>query len=387
VNFTSIVNASANVGFNGAVVDFNNATRLSITTPNTTITSDQIGLIGNTNISGSNTNITANLFRVTSNTVINTTNTHITSTNTTITGTTLNLTQTTVAVAANITLTGTTLDVVAVTANVTGNVFNINSNNVNISKNLNSSGLLTVSGNANFTGANVVFNTSTQVAVNSALIALSGTSLTASQNLIFSGATANITGTTLNVTSNTVINTTNTHITSTNTTITGGSLTVSSVLNANLIPSANTVQLGNTTNRFVVRAADIDATGDIVTTQGVYSVRNVLSNTADVFAGSNTNLGSNTTHNRVLFSLSKTTYRSGKIDVQIKDLSNNYQISTVTFIHNDTDVFFTSSETLNSNTQLVTLSADYSTNTTHIDILALQTVANTSVKWYGQVFR
>lgn len=287
---------------------------------------------------------------------------------------------------SNTTINGTITNINSTNTVIVGNVLTISSNTTTFSKNVNFSSLISVTANAAFSGANVYFNSSTQFAVNTAYFNLTGTLSQIASNLVVSAAVANITGTSLNITSNVNINNVNTTLNSTNTVISGGNLTVNSTLSGNLVSTSNSSQLGNNTNRFAVLATNVNSTGDVTTSANLNAISVLLNSTCDLVANSVTN-GTNTSAPRILFSLAKATYRSGKIDFQVKDLSNNYQITTLTFVHDDTSVSYTSSETLNTNTQIAIFSADYSANASHIDIMALQSVPNTNIKWFARIFR
>lgn len=133
----------------------------------------------------------------------------------------------------------------------------------------NASGDATFSANATFNGAAATFNANTTFNNNTTVI--QGGQLTVSSNVNLGGANTAVTGTNLQVAAN---------ATFVGTTIFSGQINTSSTFVSNIIPSASGKALGNTTNRWMLYATDLDITGTTAlsnaTLSGTYANVNAI---------------------------------------------------------------------------------------------------------------
>jgi hypothetical protein len=155
-----------------------------------------------------------------------------------------------------------------------------------------------------------------------------------------------------------------------------------------LVPTSNTVLLGNTTGRFVISAntgnfsGGVDVTGTANVSGSLNVTGSVVVNTFATFLTfANTDMGTNTTASCTAISFPKASYQSGELLVYTSK-GSEYQITKILFAHNGTDVNQTiygtlvapSSSTELANNILLTI------NGSNVDVNLRQRAINSSVK-------
>jgi hypothetical protein len=180
-----------------------------------------------------------------------------------------------------------------------------------------------------------------------------------------------------------------------------------------VVPVGNTVQLGNSTNRWVLTAntgdfsSDVAVSGNLsitganvnitsnVTVQGnTTTVQNLVvggaatQNTFSYVPFSNSNLGTNTTANVLIFSISDvSTNRSGKLTLWFRTTANNSQRTELWFTSNTTNIDYSVVGTLYTGaSQPVTL-LSANLNGTTVEIYGRQVIQNTYVKGIAEIVR
>jgi len=157
---------------------------------------------------------------------------------------------------------------------------------------------------------------------------------------------------------------------------TSGTMNVSS--NATFlgpIAANNTVSLANT-----------------LTVTGATSVNNTITIKTEYVldVASNTNIGSNVTHNQLIFSFPKATYSSGKLSVQIKN-GTNTQISEIVLAHNTSNAYLTVYGTVSSppsgNSSPLLGVFEANINNANVELLIIQTQASSSAKIVGHLIK
>lgn len=155
-----------------------------------------------------------------------------------------------------------------------------------------------------------------------------------------------------------------------------------------IIPSSNTVLLGNNIGRFVISANTGNFSGDVVIT-GTANVASRLNVTGNVVINTfatfltlaNTDLGTNTTASCTAVSFPKASFQSGELLVYTSK-GSEYQITKILFAHNGTDVNQTIYGTLvapSSSTELAN-NIILTVNGSNIDVNMRQRAINSSVK-------
>ena len=155
-----------------------------------------------------------------------------------------------------------------------------------------------------------------------------------------------------------------------------------------VVPTSNTVLLGNNTGRFVLSANSGNFSGNVVVS-GTANVSGVLNAngglTVNTFATfltlANTDLGTNTTASVTSVSFPKASYQSGELLIYVSK-GSEYQITKILFVHNGTDVNQTIYGTLmapSSSTELAN-NILLTVNSTNIDLSMIQRAINSSVK-------
>ena len=155
-----------------------------------------------------------------------------------------------------------------------------------------------------------------------------------------------------------------------------------------LVPTSNTVLLGNTTGRFVITANTGNFSGGVTVT-GTANLSNSLNVTGNVVINTfatfltlaNTDLGTNTTASCTAISFPKSSYQSGELLVYTNK-GSEYQITKILFAHNGTDVNQTIYGTLVSPSSSSELANNITltVNGANIDVNLRQRVINSSVK-------
>lgn len=169
---------------------------------------------------------------------------------------------------------------------------------------------------------------------------------------------------------------------------------------ANVIPTSNVaaIRVGTTTNRFIFNGNTMDLSGTLNVSGISTFTGNVVAPTAnitvlvippnfEVQTFANSNLGSNTTSNQLITTISGTSYRSGKITLSFRDTANGTQISQIWYTSNSTGLDFTVQGVLyNGPTQLVSNTVAV-WNAGTVEIYGVQLTQNTSVKGISELFR
>ncbi len=154
-----------------------------------------------------------------------------------------------------------------------------------------------------------------------------------------------------------------------------------------IVPTSNTILLGNSTGRFVLSANSGNFSGDVVVTGSANSgslnvTGNVSINTFATFLTlANTDLGSNTTANVTATSFPKANYQAGELLVYVSR-GSEYQITKILFAHNGTDVNQTIYGTIVAPLGSSPLANNIvmTVNSTNIDVNMRQRASNSSVK-------
>jgi hypothetical protein len=245
-----------------------------------------------------------------------------------------------------------------------------------------SGALQSISGNANFdSGVLFVDATNNRVGVNNTAPGVAFV-VTGAANVSVSVNSALLT-----VGTSFVANTTGAYHTGT---INSSSFTTTGlVANATvLVPTSNTVLLGNATGRFIISANTGNFSGNVVIT-GTANVSSTLNVTGSVVVNTfatfltfaNTDMGSNTTASCTAISFPKTSYQSGELLVYTNK-GSEYQITKILFAHNGTDVNQTIYGTLVSPSSSSELANNITltVNGANVDVNLRQRVSNSSVK-------
>lgn len=147
-----------------------------------------------------------------------------------------------------------------------------------------------------------------------------------------------------------------------------GTATLNGDTNANTVNVANTLAVAGNTN--------------------VNQVNIKNDYTLDVAAV--TDVGSNTTAEQLIWRFPKASYSSGKLTVQVKN-GNNTQITEIVLAHNTSNAYLTAYGTVssppsgNSSPLLATFSANI--NNANVELLIMQTQANSAVKIAGHLIK
>jgi hypothetical protein len=241
------------------------------------------------------------------------------------------------------------------------------------------SGITTLaSGNTTITGfANI------STSVNSALLTV-GTNFIANTTGVYHTGLVNAASHTVG--SNFIANTTGVYHTGL---VNAASFTTGGIV-ANtiaLVPTSNTILLGNSTSRFVISANTGNFSGDVTlsanTTGNNLAVSGNLSinSFATFLTFANTDLGSNTTHSITAISFPKADYHTGELLLHVKR-GTEYQITKMLFTHDDTNISHTVYGSLVSPSASLELANNIllSINASNIDLTLIQRSANSTVK-------
>lgn len=211
---------------------------------------------------------------------------------------------------------------------------------------------------------------------------VSSANLTFTSNTIFNGALLQSSANVNVNNANTTINATNFTLNGTTATINANvNLTALSTFSANANPNANGVALGNATARWNLWANSVNTLNFEANTFSANSV--AVGSIVELTSYSNNNLGA--TGSKVIFSLPLATYRSARVDFSAQTPAGSYQSGTINLIHNNSDVYYTSSGIVYSNTQFFTL--DGVINGSNVDIRATPTTANVAIKAFAQLIK
>lgn len=155
-----------------------------------------------------------------------------------------------------------------------------------------------------------------------------------------------------------------------------------------LVPTSNTLSLGNTIGRWVITANTGNFSGNVVMSgtanvgSSLIVTGNVTINTfATILTLANLDLGSTTLSPVTAVSFPKANFRAGEVTVHVAR-GSEYQITKILFTHNDTDVNQTIYGTLiapSSSSELAN-NIVLTVNSSNIDINMRQRAINSSVK-------
>jgi len=403
--FTSPATFNSNVAVNGTA--FAITSNVNATGANVFFNSAKVSVQG-----------TSGVFEVTSNTNLN-------AANVTIQGGTLDLVSTlTKAIpSANANQLGNTVARWALVA-TTGN-FNSTltaSGVINASANVSlTGGQLTVSSNVSLTGGNTSItstnttigstnlsitanttHTSNSYTVNSNNVVFGGVAITINANTTIGGTFLNLNTTGITFGGTTVTNNANNVLAGANNTVTGkftvtgltvlnGNTTINAVatFGANTVPSSNGISLGTTSQRWNVFANSITTTSvsaNTITTANVAANSVLIGGIAEQLTFYVSDLGSNTTSAQTVAQIPRSVYRSGHINIQLKNANNtSYQYSETIYVHDDNDTYVTTYGVVYSNTQIGTVGAYI--NGANVDIRVLQTVGNLEARVVGHLIK
>jgi hypothetical protein len=155
-----------------------------------------------------------------------------------------------------------------------------------------------------------------------------------------------------------------------------------------IVPTSNSILLGNSVGRFILSANTGNFSGNVVIsgTANVSQTLNVTGNvTINTFATfltfANTDLGSNTTADITAISFPKANHRAGELLIYISS-GSEHQITKILFAHNGTDVNQTIYGTIVAPSSSSPLANNIimTVNSTNIDVNLRQRVSNSSVK-------
>jgi len=241
--------------------------------------------------------------------------------------------------------------------------------------------LQTISGNANFdSGVLFVDATNNRVGVNNTAPDVAFV-VTGAANVSVS-----VNSSLLTVGTSFVANTTGAFHTGT---INAASFTTSGLVanSTAIVPTSNTILLGNSTGRYVLSANSGNFSGNVSITgssnSGSLNVSgNVSINTFATFLTfANTDLGSNTTANVTAISFPKANHQAGELLVYLSR-GSEYQITKILFAHNGVDVNQTIYGTIVAPSSSSPLANNIvmTVNSTNIDVSMRQRASNSSVK-------
>jgi hypothetical protein len=241
--------------------------------------------------------------------------------------------------------------------------------------------LQTISGNANFdSGVLFVDATNNRVGVNNTAPDVAFV-VTGAANVSVS-----VNSSLLTVGTSFVANTTGAFHTGT---INAASFTTSGLVanSTAIVPTSNTILLGNSTGRYVLSANSGNFSGNVSITgssnSGSLNVSgNVSINTFATFLTfANTDLGSNTTANVTAISFPKANHQAGELLVYLSR-GSEYQITKILFAHNGVDVNQTIYGTIVAPSSSSPLANNIvmTVNSTNIDVNMRQRASNSSVK-------
>lgn len=367
-------------------------------------------VFANTSLRGGNTSTAANL-TITSNALFDTTSNVwfngtqiVVASNASFTGANVSLTGTLVSVASNVAITGANLSVAGT--------------NTAISSNLNVSGVVSKFSGATVNVTGTTFNSSSNVISTGANVSVTATNVAITGNLNVIGSVVSIAGPTYTNSANVTLSGANVVISGANTQIvavTVSGLSTLATVNvtstselrgvatayANIIPDANSsvVQIGRSTGRFQFFGNNASFTGTLGVSGISTFTGNVVAptvnatalvigaNPIDLVGFSNTDLGSNITHNRLVTSFDTAVYRSGKVVLWLKDASNNSQRSELWFTTNTTAVDYTVSGTLYTGATQPASNLIANLNAGVVEVHLVQTSANSYVKGIAELVR
>jgi len=276
---------------------------------------------------------------------------------------------------------------ISATANIQGNA--------NVGGTLGVTGVTTLTGNATLSGA--LQTISGNVTIDSGVLFVDAIANRVGINNTAPGVAFEVTGAAnvstsvnsalLTVGTSFIANTTGVYHTGT---VNAASFTTTG-LRANtiaLVPTSNTLSLGNTIGRWVITANTGNFSGNVVMsgTANVSSSLNVTGNvTINTFATiltlANLDLGSTTITPVTAVSFPKANFRAGEVIVHVAK-GSEYQITKILFAHDDTDINQTIYGTLMAPSSSFELANNIllSVNATNIDINMKQRAINSSVK-------
>jgi fibronectin-binding autotransporter adhesin len=154
-----------------------------------------------------------------------------------------------------------------------------------------------------------------------------------------------------------------------------------------IVPTSNTILLGNSIGRFVLSANSGNFSGNVSivgsSNSGSLNVSgNISINTFATFLTfANTDLGSNTTANVTAISFPKANHQAGELLIYLSS-GSEHQITKILFAHNGTDVNQTIYGTIVAPSSSSPLANNIimTVNSTNIDVNLRQRVSNSSVK-------
>jgi len=248
------------------------------------------------------------------------------------------------------------------------------SNTVLISGNTTHTGTLT--SNANVSFGNGQFNSTSNTYLNAANVTINGLALNLNSN---TNHTANVTFVGLNINISSIVNLTNVLTTTGNTTLSN------TVFNGTVLPgTANTLgSSGNRWNTFQLTSDITTITSNTIAANSVSSNNFSINGIATFVTIANTNVGANISSPQTLITFPTATYRSGSLNIQSLSPAGDSQLETILFVQNSSNVYYTTSGIIFSNTQLYTTTATI--NGANVNINITQNVANLSVKILAQL--
>lgn len=159
------------------------------------------------------------------------------------------------------------------------------------------------------------------------------------------------------------------------------------------IDTDGTLEVGNTATFLgPVNANAAVSLANTLSVSGAAAVNNTITIKTDYVldVSANGDIGSNTTAEQLVFRFPKATYSSGKLTVQIKN-GTNTQISEIVLAHNTSNAYLTVYGTVssppsgNSSPLLATFTANI--NSANVELLIMQTQANSSIKIAGHLIK